>query len=404
MDKLFTQSDKLLLVDAPAGIAGDMFLMAMVDLGFDISELVDAFNAKGGITLKVEVEEVISGGLRGRRLQCEAVDPQPHRHLSHCLEFIDRLELPDEAADLARRLFRRLAEVEGGLHGHSAEDVHFHEVGAVDSLFDIIGAALALYRLGVGHLYLRHLSVGCGTINVAHGELPLPAPATLELLKGLELTQSDRHAELVTPTGALILSGCSTPLPRDLRWRALATGYGAGHREMPGLPNLLRLTLAEDGTSRQEGLTRRRLPVVRCTLDDMNPERFGFLMERLLENGALDVHYRPLQMKKNRPGLEVEVLVTEADLDKIVNIVFAETTTLGLRICHEERLELPREIIPLTTPHGEVRIKVATLPDGTRRGAPEYEDCARLAREQGLPLAVVEEAARSAWQVEGADS
>jgi uncharacterized protein (TIGR00299 family) protein len=403
-EPLFPGATRLLLVDAPTGIAGDMFLAALGDLGFALDELGDAL-ARAGLTgLALGLETVESHGLRGRRLALSgAEEEQPHRGLSDCLAIVDAMALPAAAAALAQRCLRRLAETEARLHGTTPEQVHFHELGALDSLVDIAGAALGLHRLGVGRLVLRDLAVGHGTAAMAHGQLPLPAPATQELLQGFPLREAGIAAELVTPTGALILAETAVPTPPGLRWRPEAVGYGAGSRTLPGRPNLLRLTLAAPVISANEpaweaGLQHAQVLLLRCTLDDMNPERFSWLMEALLAAGALDVHYRPLQMKKNRPGLEVEVLAAEADASKLSRLLFEETTTLGLRIAREERLELPREQVELETPHGTVHMKVATLPDGSRRAAPEYEDCARLARERGLPLAEIEEAARAAWR------
>jgi pyridinium-3,5-bisthiocarboxylic acid mononucleotide nickel chelatase len=399
LTELFKGANRTLLIDAPSGIAGDMFLSGLSGLGFDLTELRDAFHAAGLTSLQLAAEERKSHGICGLGLKISIDDPQPVRHLSHCLAMVESLGLPPEAAALANRMFRRLAEVESRAHGVPIEEVHFHEVGAIDSLVDIIGAALGLFRLNVGHLYLRDLVIGRGTVKTQHGALPIPAPATLELLKGITVRESDLESELVTPTGALILAVCAEAVPAGFVWSPEAIAHGSGTRELPGRPNMLRLTMVGDNrTGAGSAVQRRQLPVVRCTLDDMNPERFSFLMEHLLELGALDVHYRPLQMKKNRPGVEVEVLVTDAVLDQVVNLLFRETTTLGLRIAREERLELPREIVTISTPLGKVRVKVATLPDGTRRGAPEYEDCATLAREKQLPLAEVEEMARRAWQ------
>jgi len=407
---LFADARALLLVDAPAGIAGDMFLAGLADLGFDLDELARAFAAAGVADLRLGSEEARSGGLRVRRLVVEAPDDQPARHLADCLDLVARLGLPAPAADLAGRLFTRLADVEARAHGTDIQSVHFHEVGALDSLVDITGAALGLYRLGVGAVILRDLAIGRGTASMAHGTLPLPAPATLALLEGLPVRESGLDAELVTPTGALILAETARPATAGLAWRPLRTGYGAGTRSLPDRPNLLRLTLAEalpvpappDGAPAPgEGPAAPRhalLTVLRCTVDDMNPERCGYLMERLFDAGARDVRYRPLQMKKNRPGLEIEVLAYDEQAPALTELLFTETSTLGLRVAREERLELQRERAEVETPYGVVAVKVAVLPDGRRRAAPEYEDCARLARERGVPLAEVEEAARAAWR------
>ena len=387
----------VLLIDAPTGIAGDMFLAGLAGLGFDLLSLQQAF-ARAGVQLTLGAEPVKRHGLAGLRLAAELPHEHVHRHLSDCLAILDRLELPAAARALAGRCFERLARVEGERHGVAPEAVHFHEVGAMDSLLDIAGAALGLTTLGVTQVVLRDLAVGHGTATMAHGALPLPAPATLALLEGFPVREAGFEGELVTPTGALILAETATPAAPGLRWRPLRTAYGAGARELADRPNLLRLTLAEALPAAADGLVHRELPVLRCTVDDMSAERCGFLMERLFEAGALDVHFRPLQMKKNRPGLEIEVLSPEDRLLALQTLVLTETSTLGLRIAREERVELPRAFEPVETPFGEVTMKVATLPDGSLRAAPEYEDCARLARATGRPLADIEEAARLAWR------
>lgn len=400
-ESLFPGATRVLLVDAPSGIAGDMFLVALAGLGFSLAELEAAF-ARAGVKLSLAAKPVTRHHLAGLHLNAELPPEHEHVHrgLADCLAIVQRLELPAPAAALAERCFRRLAAVEAALHATTPERVHFHEVGALDSLLDIAGAALGLARLGVGRVYLRELAVGHGTVKTAHGVLPVPAPATLALLAGFPLREVDVDAELVTPTGALLLAECAEPAPAGFAWRPLATAYGAGTREIPGRPNLLRLTLAEAlPAAAPDGLLHRELPLLRCTVDDMSAERCGYLMERLFEAGALDVHFRPLQMKKNRPGIEIEVLASEdaEQLARLQGLLFTETSTLGLRIAREERVELPRRFERVATPFGEVAMKVALLPGGDLRAAPEYEDCARLARASGRPLVEIEEAARRAW-------
>ena len=392
---------RLLFIDAPTGIAGDMFLAALADLGLPLAELESAFHRAGLADLGLRVEEVKSGGLRGLRLQVTCAETPRHRGLDDCLALIGRLGLEPATAARAGRLFERLAEVEARLHASTPARIHFHELGAVDSLVDIVGAAWGLERLQVEAVYLRDLGLGAGCVDSAHGRLPLPAPATLELLRGLPVRETGIEAETVTPTGALILAETARPAPPGLSWLPLRAGYGAGSRELPGMPNLLRLTLAEaTGASdpAPAGCRRRILPVLRCAIDDMSPEHAGYLMEKLLAAGALDVHFSPLQMKKSRPGIAVELLGEEDKLEVLAAILFEESSTLGLRISREERWELPRESETVSTPYGSLRMKVASLPSGRRRAAPEYEDCARLARASGLPLAEIEEAARAAWR------
>ncbi len=395
--KLPWSASRLLLVDAPAGLSGDMFLSALADLGFELDELKDLFQ-EAGFQVDINTEETLRSGLRGRLLQLKLPENEPRRGLTECLELIDSLKLPDPVAGLARRFFTQLGMAEARLHGLPLEDVHFHEIGAMDTLVDLVGAALGLYRLDIGRMRLRDLAVGRGTVNTEHGILPLPAPATLELLAGFTLRESGLASENVTPTGAAILAGACEEEDDDQAFRPLRTGYGAGRRDPSGLPNLLRLTLAES-TSAFEGESDS-VKVIRCAMDDITAEESAHLLTRLLEEGALDANYRALQMKKGRLGLGLEVLCHASQLDDLASLIFREGTTLGLRIQTESRWILPRRVETISTPYGEVGMKVAELPGGGLKASPEYEDCARLAREKDLPLMEVEAAARAAWRKE----
>ncbi|MBC8366423.1 nickel pincer cofactor biosynthesis protein LarC [bacterium] len=393
--KLPWTASRLLLVDAPAGISGDMFLSALADLGFELDELGELFQ-NAGFQVEIAAEETKRSGLRGRLLQLKLPENESRRGLTECLEVIDSLNLPGPVADLSRRYFELLGRVEARLHAVSLEKVHFHEIGAMDTLVDLVGAALGLYRLDIGRLHLRDLAVGRGTVKTEHGLLPLPAPATLELLTGFTLRESGLADENVTPTGAVILAGACERKARDQAFRPLRTGYGAGRRDLAGQPNLLRLTLAESADA-FEG-ERDSVQVIRCAMDDITAEESAHLMSRLLEEGALDVNFRALQMKKGRPGLGLEVLCRANQLDELARLIFREGSTLGLRIQSEDRWILPRRMETVSTPYGNVRMKVAELPGGGEKASPEYEDCARLAREKGLTLMEVEAAARAAWR------
>jgi pyridinium-3,5-bisthiocarboxylic acid mononucleotide nickel chelatase len=393
--KLPWSASRLLLVDAPAGLSGDMFLSALADLGFELDELRALFH-EADFQLDIKVDETLRAGLRGRLLQLKLPENEPRRGLSDCLEVIDSLKLPDQVAMLARRFFEQLGEAEARLHGLPLEKVHFHEIGAMDTLVDLVGAALGLYRLDIGRLRLRDLAVGRGTVNTEHGVLPLPAPATLELLAGFTLRESGRASENVTPTGAAILAGACEVEDDDQAFRPIRTGYGAGRRDPAGMPNLLRLTLAES-TSIFES-ERDSVKAIRCAMDDITAEESAHLLTRLLEEGALDANFRALQMKKGRPGLGLEVLCHASQLDNLARLIFREGSTLGLRIQTENRWILPRRMETTSTPYGDVRMKVAELPGGGQKASPEYEDCARLARENDLPLMEVEAAAGAAWR------
>ena len=394
--KLPWTGSRILTVDAPSGISGDMFLAALADLGFDLDELQTVFR-DAGFEVKVAVSETRRSGLRGRLLELTLPEGEPRRGLFECLAIIDKLDLPEPVKDLSRRFFERLAEVEGRVHGLPREKVHFHEVGAMDTLIDLVGAALGIFRLEVGELRLRDLLIGHGTVLTEHGELPLPAPATLELLSGFSLRESGEPFELTTPTGAVILACTCEPLRTGSTWTLLRTGYGAGRREIKHRPNLLRLGLSESSAEYFK-IDHDVIKVMSSAMDDHRPEEVGHLMGRLLDEGALDVSFIPLQMKKNRPGLGLEVLCRENDIHKLARIILRESTTLGLRIRDEERWVLPREMQSVQTDYGSVLMKVAHLPGGGLKASPEYEDCARLASEHGLSLLEVDAAARAAWR------
>jgi len=395
--KLPWPGSRSLALDAPSGVSGDMFLAALADLGFDLGELGERFRA-AGVELDVSASETRRGGLRGKLLEIDLPKDEPTRGLSDCLGIIDKLDLPEAVRRLSGRFFERLAEAESRVHGLPVEKIHFHEVGALDSLVDLVGAALGLFRLDVGELRLRDISLGRGIVRTEHGELPLPAPATLELLAGFPLRESGRTGELVTPTGAVILACAASPMAAGTAWRLQRTGFGAGRREIEGLPNLLRLGLSE-AESVPDQLGRERIAVLQCGMDDLPPEAAGHLMGRLLDDGALDVGFSPLQMKKNRPGLGLEILCRPEDVRRLARLLFRESTTLGLRVRNEERWVLDRELVTVSTPYGDVRMKTARLPGGGEKASPEYEDCAKLAERGGVALMDIDQAAREAWRL-----
>ena len=316
-----------------------------------------------------------------------------HRGLTEINRIVDRSSLSPAGRARASRLFRRLAEVEAGIHQVPVEEVHLHEVGAVDSIVDVVAAVSALEWLAPERVVASALNVGSGTVRCEHGELPVPAPATAELLRGVPVYAAGPPAELVTPTGALIVTeyaGAFGPAPA---MRIERIGYGAGDRNPAGRPNVLR-ALVGDGS----GIgPLERVVVLECQIDDMNPQLYGALMERLAAAGALDVFYAPIQMKKNRPGTLVTVVAPPGRREALADVLFRETTTIGLRVTETERERLDREEVPVETPIGAIRIKVARRDGAVRNAAPEFEDCARLAAERGLSIKDVQAIAVKAW-------
>ena len=316
-----------------------------------------------------------------------------HRGLTEINEIVGRSSLSPAGRARAARLFRRLAEVEAGIHQVPVETVRLHEVGAVDSIVDVVAAVCALEWLAPDRVVASSLNVGSGTVRCEHGELPVPAPATAELLLGVPVYAAGPPAELVTPTGALLVTeyaGAYGPAPP---MRVERIGYGAGGRNPAGRPNVLRALLGE---SLETGAFER-VVVLECQIDDMNPQLYGALMERLAAAGALDVFYAPIQMKKNRPGTLVTVVAPPGRREALSDVLFRESTTIGLRVTETERERLDREEIAVETPLGAVRFKVARRGGALRNAAPEFEDCARLAAERRLSIKDVQAIAVKAW-------
>lgn len=325
---------------------------------------------------------------------------QHHRGLREINAIVDRSSLSPAGKARAARLFRRLAEVEAGIHQVPVEEVHLHEVGAVDSIVDVVAAVAALEWLAPDRVAASALNVGSGTVECAHGVLPVPAPATAELLVGVPTYAQGPPAELVTPTGALLVTEYAEAYGPAPPMRVERIGYGAGSRNPAGRPNVLRALVgrgAETGAS-------ERVVVLECQIDDMNPQLYGTLMERLASAGALDVFYAPIQMKKNRPGTLVTVVAPPGRREALADVLFRESTTLGVRVTETERERLDREEVVVETPAGAVRIKVARRDGALRNAAPEFDDCARLAAERGLSTKDVQALAVKAWLDRGAAS
>jgi uncharacterized protein (TIGR00299 family) protein len=384
---------KALLIDPFSGASGDMLLAALVGLGVSCDALGRALAGVPELAqVKLEKRQVRRGMFGAVQIGMSFPEEPSHRHLKKILEIIDRTEFDGRVKDSAGRTFQRLAEAEAKVHGSTIEDVHFHEVGAVDAIVDILGFYAALDLLNVGSCYYTRLVFGSGTVQCAHGQIPVPVPATVELLTGHEVAFSNREGELITPTGAALIATAFEPLPADRHIRMDKVAYGAGSRETEGLPNVLRAVLGEVVES------PRQVAIITCTIDDMNPELYGFLMDKLFTQGALEVYYSSVMMKKNRPGLEVTVITELAVCDSICQFILAETTTLGLRLSREERIELDRRKVRLDTPYGKVELKIGRLPDGREKVSPEYESCRAAAESSGASLLEVFEAARLAWE------
>lgn len=390
----------LAYLDCSSGLAGDMFLGACLDAGLEAEPLLAELGKLDLGPYQFKPERVLRAGLAGTRVEISIPARQSARHLSEIEALIASSTLSARVQERSRRIFRRLGEAEACLHAKSVDEVHFHEVGAVDAILDIVGACLALELLGIEELFASPLNVGSGRVAAAHGSLPVPAPATAELLRGIPIYSSGVEAELVTPTGAAIVSTLASgysPLP-PLKVERI--GYGAGARDLPGQPNLVRLFIGERVPSPQPSALSLddTVALIETSVDDMSPELYGYLAERALAAGALDITCAPIEMKKNRPGLEIRLLARPEQAEALADLVFAETTTLGVRILTARRRVLERELQNVNTPYGEVRVKVARRNGQVVNAAPEYEDCRRLAVERGVPLKEVMLAAQLAFR------
>ena len=331
-------------------------------------------------------------------------EPTPHTHphehshsrgLTEIREIIGKAAISDTAKTTAISIFEALGAAEAKIHATSIEKVHLHEVGAVDAMVDIVCASVGAEALGVDELICSPLNVGGGTVKCAHGTFPVPAPATVELLKEIPVYSTDVQAELVTPTGAAIVKTLARRFASFPAMKIEKSGYGAGTRDFPGFPNVVRLTLGETASTLAAKTASETVTVLEANLDDLNPQVFGYVMDRLLEEGALDAFGAPVQMKKNRPGMLLTVLCKPADAGKLTQLLFTETTTLGVRRRDEVRQTLARRWENVRTQWGEVRIKIASMNGTVTNYAPEYEDCRRIAAEHHVPLkTVIQEASR----------
>lgn len=375
------------------GASGDMVLGALAAIGADLDPVQDAVNRLPVEPVAIRPEAASSHGLNGVRVRVDTAEAGtiPHRTYREIADMIEAAGLSARVTRTSLQVFHRIAEAEARVHAKPIESIHFHEVGALDSIADIVGACVALEQLGIERVHVAPLPVGQGTVTCAHGVYPSPAPATALLLEGFPVVVTGEPHELVTPTGAALLTtwhaGGSAPAGAVVG----ASGLGFGHRRLDGRPNVLRATILEAGA---EGETDTCV-VLECQVDDTTPELIGSAMDRLLASGALDAYCTPVQMKKQRPGTLLTVLGRVEDREKLVRIVFEETTTFGMRERVTERRILARSHETVSTPYGDVRIKIGRYGGDVMTAAPEMDDCIARANEQGVPVRTVYEAART---------
>ena len=385
--------------DCFSGVSGDMILGALIDAGADLHKLESELRQLkiSGFTLKAE--KTTRRGLSGTRFFVDADHSHAERHLTDIERIMDNSGLADDIKARAKSIFRDLAHVEAKIHNTNPGDVHFHEIGGLDSIVDVVGSLIAIKMLGIETMYASRIPVGTGFIECDHGVLPLPAPATLELLKGIPVYASSIEKELVTPTGIAILKHVVQSFGTIPEMKIERIGYGAGSRDLK-IPNLLRVWIGE--TEVKQEYEEDEVILIETNIDNMNPEILGYALERLLKRGALDVFMTPIFMKKNRPGTLLSILITPDKLDETISIIFAETTSLGIRFQRLKRRKLPRELITVETSFGPVRVKVSHIDTEKRIISPEYEDCREIAVRKGIPLRkVYGEAQAAAERISG---
>ena len=370
--------------DLIGGISGDMFVGALLDLGLELNKLKSELKKLSGLDYRIEVTKKTVYGIRATRFRVVCGKREPERPWKEIRDLIRQSALDPEVKEKGLKIFTRLAEAEGKIHGVAPDKAHFHEVGATDSIVDILSAAIAIHHLKIDSFHFSRIPLGRGVTRSRHGPLPLPGPATLELLKGLPVQWVDLDGETVTPTGAAIIATLGSHFGEAPRMTIEKIGYGAGQKDFPDRPNLFRLILgADEAPWKQEEML-----VMETNIDDMNPEFYDYVLDRLFAAGARDVFLSSIQMKKNRPGTLLSVIAEPSLREKLSGIIFRETSTIGIRYYPVNRMILKRALKKVKTRFGTVKVKIIEEPDGTKRATPEYEDLKRIAETKKIPLKV----------------
>ena len=369
---------KIAYFESVSGASGNMILGALLDAGLPVEVLQAELDKLSVAGFKLVVTPVMKHGISATHVNVETEETHVHRHLRHIVEILQQSDLDDAVKQDCQRIFTRLAEAEAKVHNTTLEKIHFHEVGAIDAIVDIVGAVAGLRKLGIQKVYASPFTLGTGFVTCAHGRIPVPVPATDELLQGKPVRHTDIEAELVTPTGAAILGTLAEQFGPAPAMRIDGIGYGAGTRDLP-IPNALRLFVGQiDETAM--ACEQDSVVVLEANIDDMNPEIYDYVFEQLLALGALDVYTTPIMMKKNRPGILLSVLTPPSLRQAATDFLLRETTTIGVRWQEMQRAKALREIVTVNTRYGEVRVKIARIGDDVVTVAPEYDDCKRLAQ------------------------
>ena len=376
-------NEKILYIDCFSGISGDMFLGALLDTGINENLFIKKLKRILPANAKIRIWEEKKGNFKGKRFKVETIKKEHKaRHLKDIQELLDKSALEKKIIDMAKKMFEELAEVEAAIHGTTKEKIHFHEIGAIDSIADIVGAVIAVGLLNVKKIYFSKINVGTGSTEIEHGIVPLPVPASSELLKRAKapIYSTGINSELVTPTGALFIKHFAHSFTRP-EMKIENIGIGFGSKEFDKSPNFLRVFVGNETIeyTKDEAL-------IETNIDDMNPEFFPSIEKKLLKAGALEVFRTSIQMKKGRGGFQLSIICDKKDIDNFTEILFRETTTIGVRIHHIERKKLDRKTKKIKTKIGEAEVKLAYLKDELMNVAPEFESCEKLAKKTGIPV------------------
>jgi len=372
---------RLLYFDCFAGVSGDMILGALVDAGAPVEKLQSELGRLNLTGFSLLAEKCVKNGLTGTKITVRTEDQQAHRHLKHIREIIEASSLSDKVKSTSLRVFQILAEAEAKIHNTTPEKIHFHEVGALDAIIDVVGSVIALDLLGIDQVMSSAVHVGTGFVDCQHGRIPLPAPACVEILKGVPIYSTGLDAELATPTGAAILKTITASFGPIPPMQLEAVGYGAGTQDMP-IPNHLRVLIGDSG----DGYDLDQIDLIEANIDDIPPLQFEFVVDKLMTAGALDASLTPIIMKKSRPAVSLSVMSLPQDTPRLLKIIFTETPTLGVRLQKVERRKLPRETRAVSTRYGDVRVKLSWFEGRVRDISPEFDDCKKLAAAQNVPL------------------
>ncbi len=383
---------KTAYIDCFSGISGDMFLGALIDARLDLEYLKKELKKLNLAGYEITAKKTQKNHITATKLTITVKDPQPHRHLKDINHIIDTSTLDEDIKTTSKNIFHKLAEAESKIHNTDINSIHFHEVGAVDSILDIVGAVIALKKLNIKKIYTSPLPLGTGFIKCAHGTIPLPAPATAELLKAIPVYQTSTKGELVTPTGAAIITTITTQFKEMPKMKTETIGYGAGTQDY-GHPNLLRIFIGTE----EEQYQQDTATIIETNIDDMNPEHYSHIIEKLLNAGALDAYLTGIHMKNTRPATKLTVIATPQTQNNLTDIIFKETTTFGIRTYNVQRKKLSAEKTIINTKYGPVTIKTGRSKDKIITISPEYKDCKKLADESNIPLKEIYDLAKKAY-------